>query len=126
MKDDMMALALSVLDAYIKEYHPELTDSVLYQVVKTIIPKLGNPELLEAEINQLTDQIVEQFKAQGYRELPPSPDVKAIAAQVATEVDQFLQERSSQVVATDVTKPKLLGDLEVGSTFETRPNLPAS
>jgi hypothetical protein len=117
MAEDMMTLALSVLDTYVQKYRPELTDSLLYHVVKTIIPKLGNPDLLEAEITQLTDKIVQQFKAQGFQELPPRADVEAIAAQVAGEVDQFLQERSDEAIAVDITTPQPLGDLEVGSTL---------
>lgn len=118
-----MALALGVLDAYIKNYQPQLTDTLLYQVVKTIIPKLGNPDLLEAEITQMTDRVVEHFKAQGIQELPPRVDVEAIAAQVAGEVDQFLLERGDEAIAPDVTKPQRLGELEIGSTLQAPPPL---
>jgi uncharacterized protein YkwD len=115
---DLTQTVLSVLDAYIQQFRPELTETLLYQVVKQIIPKLGSPELLEAEAKQLAQRVIAEYH-QGYvPSVSPDEKAKEIAAQVNEEIAQFRAEHAAILGDVKVTQPQMLNDLELSSRIE--------
>jgi hypothetical protein len=114
---------LRILDTYIQQFRPQLSDKLLYQVIKRIIPKLDDPALLEAEVNQLTEQVIAEFHRRGIPIPPPPPDPKseAVAAQVAEEIAQFQAEQAAMFESVDLTRPQIMGELEVSSQLKRMP-----
>ena len=108
---------LEVLDAYIQEFKPDITEFFIEQAVKSIFShsdKLGVKVDIELEDRQLL--VKQVFLKLQLMEPSPSPSKTAIeiSQQIDQEIFKFKRLRKQQLGVFNAAQPTILGDLQVG------------